>query len=221
ARFFPILLMNNFPGRIIGMLHVPALPGSPRNELATAAIVDWVLKDADALAEGGIDAFMLENFGDMPFYPGRVPAHTVAFMTLIGREVNQAFDLPLGINILRNDAVSAIAVASAISAQFIRVNIHTGARVTDQGLLEGTAHETVRYRRLLGSDVMIFADVDVKHSAPVAIRGVKTEVEEVISRGCADAVIVTGSATGQQVALEDLKTAKHAALSTPVFAGSG
>jgi membrane complex biogenesis BtpA family protein len=213
--------MKNAIGRIIGMLHVPALPGSPRNQVAFEAIVDWVLNDAEALARGGIDAFMLENFGDVPFYPGRVPAHTVAFMTLIAREVKHAFSLPLGINILRNDAESAIAVASAVSAEFVRVNVHTGARVTDQGVIEGTAHESLRYRKMLGSDVKIFADVDVKHSAPLAARGLDVEVEEILSRGCADAVIVTGAATGKQAALEDLKTAKEAAGLAPVFAGSG
>jgi hypothetical protein len=213
--------MKESAPRIIGMLHVPALPGSPQNDLSLNDIVDWVLKDADALAAGGVHALIIENFGDAPFYPRRVPPHTVAFMTAIGREVRRGFNLPLGVNILRNDAESAIAVASAMAAEFIRVNVHTGARVTDQGVIEGTAHETLRYRKLLDSDVRIFADVDVKHSAPVAARGLKVEVEELVSRGCADAVIVTGSATGQRTALDDLKTAKTGAGSAPVFAGSG
>ena len=203
------------------MLHVPALPGSPQGRLEFNAIVTWVLKDADALASGPVDALLLENFGDAPFYPRRVPPHTVAFMTAIAREVKREFRLPLGINVLRNDAESAIAIASAVSADFIRVNIHTGARVTDQGLIEGTAHETLRYRKLLGSDVKIFADVDVKHSVPVATRRLQDEVEEMISRGGADAVIVTGTATGKEAAFEDLRMAKDAASSASVFAGSG
>jgi len=213
--------MKNSIGRIIGMLHLPALPGSPRSELAFDSILETVLKDAGALAQGGVDALMLENFGDVPFYPGRVPAHTVAFMTAIGREVRRGSNLPLGINILRNDAESALAVASAVSAEFIRANVHTGARVTDQGLIEGRAHQTLRYRNLLGSKIKIFADVDVKHSAPLAARRLEVEVEEIVSRGCADAVIVTGAATGKQTALEDLKSAKKAAGAAPVFAGSG
>ncbi len=200
---------------------MPALPGSPRNELGFDQISDWVLKDAEALATGGVDALIVENFGDMPFFPQRVPAHTVAFMTVLAGEVRRGSNLPLGINILRNDAASAVAVGCAVSAEFIRVNIHTGARVTDQGLIEGTAHETLRYRKLLGSDIKIFADVDVKHSAPFAARPLQAEVEEVVSRGCADAVIVTGAATGKQAALEDLKIAKQAAGTAPVYAGSG
>jgi hypothetical protein len=207
--------------RIIGMLHVPALPGSPQNKLSLRAVLDWVLKDADVLARGGIRAFMLENFGDAPFYPARVPAHTVAYMTAIGWEIRRSFDLPLGINILRNDALSAVAVAAAVSAEFIRVNIHTGARLTDQGIIEGTAHETLRYRKYLGSPVRILADIDVKHSAPVAQRPLSQEIEEILSRGGADAIIMTGSGTGKQTAIEDLKQAKAAAGTAPVFAGSG
>ena len=125
---------------VIGMLHLPALPGSPLNELSLEAIRRHVLKDAEALATGGVDGLILENFGDVPFYPRRVPAHTVAFMTAIALEVRRAFDMPLGINVLRNDAEAAMAVAFAAGAQFIRVNIHSGARVTDQGLIEGMAH---------------------------------------------------------------------------------
>ncbi len=155
-------------GPIIAMLHVPALPGSPRNELDFDAIVDWVLRDADTLASSGVDALIVENFGDVPFYPRHVPRHTVAFMTAIGREVARGFRLPIGINVLRNDAESAIAVASAVPAEFIRVNVHTGARLTDQGLIEGMAHEALRHRKLLGSNVKIFADVNVKHSTPLA-----------------------------------------------------
>src|SRR5215470_18911127 len=169
--------MKNSIRRIIGMLHVPALPGSPQGRLEFNAIVTWVLKDADALASGPVDALLLENFGDAPFYPRRVPPHTVAFMTAIAREVKREFRLPLGINVLRNDAESALAIASAVSADFIRVNIHTGARVTDQGVIEGAAYDTLRYRRLLQSNVQIFADVDVKHSAPVVVRKLEDEVE--------------------------------------------
>jgi membrane complex biogenesis BtpA family protein len=213
--------MKSSTGRIIGLLHLPALPGSPRNRLGFNDILTWVLKDADALAGGPVHAFLLENFGDAPFYPRHVPPHTVAFMTAIAAEVQRRFDLPLGINVLRNDAEGAIAIATAASAEFIRVNVHTGARVTDQGIIEGTAHETLRYRKLLGSDVQILADIDVKHSAPVAVRPLEEEVEEVVARGGADGIIVTGSSTGKQTALADLKTAKRVAGGVPVFAGSG
>jgi membrane complex biogenesis BtpA family protein len=207
-------------GPIIGMLHIPALPGSPRNELALRSIIAWVLNDAGILADSGAAALMLENFGDVPFYPRRVPAHTVALMTAIAVEVKRACQLPLGINVLRNDAESALAVAAAVGAEFIRVNIHTGARLTDQGLIEGVAHETLRYRKLLGSEIAIFSDIQVKHSAALAERSLEEEVDEAVSRGCADAVIVTGTATGKETAVEAVKRVKRAT-SAPVYAGSG
>jgi membrane complex biogenesis BtpA family protein len=206
---------------VIGMLHIPALPGSPRNALSLDAIVEWVLADAQALVGGGIDAFMIENFGDVPFYPQQVPSHTVAFMTMLAGEVQRRFKLPFGVNVLRNDACAALAIASAIGARFIRVNIHTGARLTDQGVIQGTAHETLRYRKLLGCDVKIFADVDSKHSVPLAARKLEDEVADAVSRGCADAIVVTGSATGKPTSVEDLQVAKHAAGSAPVIAASG
>src|SRR5881396_1049984 len=112
---------------VIGMLHVPALPGSPRSTLGFNAVIDWVLTDAQELAAGGIDGLIVENFGDIPFYPRRVQPHTVAFMTALSGEVRRRFDQPLGINVLRNDAESALAIAAAVRASFIRVNIHTGA----------------------------------------------------------------------------------------------
>src|SRR5262245_36159611 len=167
---------------VIAMLHVPALPGSPANTLEFDSILDWVLDDGEKLASAGVSGLMLENFGDAPFFPMIVPPHTVAFMTAIAREIKRRFGLPLGINILRNDAQSAVAVACAAGAEFIRVNIHTGARLTDQGLIEGRAHETLRYRKLLNCGVKIFADVDVKHSAPIAERNLQDEVEEIVSR---------------------------------------
>jgi membrane complex biogenesis BtpA family protein len=205
----------------IGMLHLPALPGAPLNKLDLNTIVRCVLDDAKELTNGGVDGFLLENFGDIPFYPHQVPPHTVAFMTALGVEVKRHFRLPLGINVLRSDPESALAIAAAVSAEFIRVNVHTGARLTDQGVIQGTAHNTLRYRKLLGSDIKIFADVDVKHSAPLAGRDFKSEVEEMVSRGCADAVIVTGSATGHEASIDDLKSAKAAAGSVDVVAGSG
>jgi membrane complex biogenesis BtpA family protein len=206
---------------VIAMLHVPALPGSPQSALSFHEVLDWVLSDAEKLASAGVHGWILENFGDAPFFPRSVPPHTVAFLTAIGCELKRRFSLALGINVLRNDAVSAVAVACAVGAEFIRVNIHTGARLTDQGLIEGLAHETLRYRKMLGRDVKIFADVDVKHSAPVAARDLKDEVEELVSRGCADAVIASGTGTGKPTDLGHLKTAKQAAGPAPVFAGSG
>lgn len=186
-----------------------------------SAIREFVLDDAQALAASGVDALMLENFGDVPFYPGRVPPHTIAFLTALALEVRSRHPLPLGINVLRNDGISATAVAAAAGASFIRVNVYTGARLADQGILRGEAHQITRCRRLLGANVRIWADVAVKHSAPLAHRPIEDEVEDTIERGLADAVIVSGAATGKETSLDDLRRVKAAAGPMPVLAGSG
>ena len=207
---------------VIGMLHLPPLPGSARHAMPMPEIIAHVLRDAEALAAGGVHGLMLENFGDVPFYPGRVPAETVAGLTAAAVEVRKRFDLPLGINCLRNDGCSALAIAVAVGAQFIRVNVLCNARVTDQGLLQGIAHELLRDRARLKADgVKIMADVDVKHSAPLAPIPLEAEVEDTLRRGLADALIVSGQGTGKPTDIEHVRRVKMAAGDSPVFIGSG
>jgi membrane complex biogenesis BtpA family protein len=203
------------------MVHVPALPGAPRCSMNFEEIRRFVLADSAALAEGGVDGLIIENFGDVPFYASRVPAHTVAFLSTLAFEVKTRLLLPLGINVLRNDGMAAIAIAAAVGAEFVRVNVYTGARLADQGILHGEAHEIARYRRALGATAQIWADVAVKHSAPLGDRFLGDEVEDTVERGLADAVIVSGTSTGKPTALEDVRTVKRHAGHAAVYVGSG
>jgi len=178
--------------------------------------------DARALAAAGFDLAMIENFGDRPFFRGRVPAITVGAMTACALAARQACpNLPIGINVLRNDADAALAIAAVTGAEVIRVNVHTGARVTDQGVVEGEAAETVRMRRALGARVAIWADVDVKHSAPLARREPESEARDLVSRAMADAVLVTGEGTGQAVDLAKLAAVRAATRGVPLLVASG
>ena len=207
---------------VIGMLHLPPLPGSPRFSGNVPALRDRVFRDAQALVGGGVHSLMIENFGDVPFYPQSVPNCVVAHMTVIAAEVRKRFDVPLGINVLRNDGLSALAIAHAAGANFIRVNVLCGARVTDQGVIAGIAHDLLRLRSSLqAADIKIFADVDVKHSAPLAARPISDEVDDTIERGLADALVVSGAGTGKQTDLNKVKTVQSAARDFPVFIGSG
>lgn len=213
---------------VIGMLHLPPLPGSPRFDAsdyraALGEMNEHVMADAEALVEGGVQALMLENFGDLPFYPGRVPAHVVSHMTAIANDLLLTIDVPFGINVLRNDGRSALAIAAASGAAFIRVNVLCGARVTDQGVIEGIAHDLLRDRVQIGAtDIRIFADVDVKHSAPVGEpRPLHVEVSDTTQRGLADAIIISGDGTGAVTDLNHVRQAKEYAGDTPVFIGSG
>ncbi len=218
--------MNLFSAKskhtVIGMLHLPPLPGSPQYAGDWKKDLQKVLDDAKALTEGGVHALMMENFGDVPFFPGRVPSDVVALMTAIACDVKRASPLPLGINVLRNDGLSALSIALAAEASFIRVNVLSGARVTDQGVIQGIAHELLRSRSSLAAGhIKILADVDVKHSAPLAPRPVEDEVEDTVKRGLADAVIVSGAGTGKGVDPAKLAKIAKAALGVPVLLGSG
>lgn len=207
---------------LIGMLHLPPLPGSPRYGGDMEAVVRHVLKDAAALVKGGLRSLMMENFGDAPFYPAGVPGHVIAHMAALAVKVKERFDVSLGVNVLRNDGCAAMAVAHAAGADFIRVNILCGARLTDQGIIQGIAHDLLRLRKTLGADrVRILADVNVKHSAPLAVVPLEREVADLIHRGLADALIVTGGGTGEATSLEELKAVKRAAGKTDVYVGSG
>jgi membrane complex biogenesis BtpA family protein len=197
---------------LIGVIHLRPLPESPRFDGSLAAVIDSAASDARVLVEAGFDGIIVENFGDAPFVPGRVSPVTVASMTAASLAVRaEAKGVSLGINVLRNDAEAALAVAIASSAELIRINVHTGARVTDQGLIEGRAHETLRQRRALGAEhIRLFCDVDVKHAAPLAPRPIGEEAHDLHARGLADAVLVTGSGTGRGVALDDLEAVASA-----------
>ena len=215
---------------VVGMVHLPALPGAPRFDAdgGRAAIHAAARRDAERLDAGGVDALIVENFGDAPFYPDAVPRHVVAELTALVGTVREATDRPVGVNVLRNDGPSAVAVAAAADAAFVRVNVHVGARVADQGVLEGRAHETMRLRERLHADVRVLADVGVKHSAPMGRRDSEVGPEafgDAVDRGLADGVIVSGSATGRATDDDDLRAAvtarDEAGLDTPVFVGSG
>jgi uncharacterized protein len=206
---------------VIGMVHLGALPGSPRWAGSMEAITHDALADARALAEGGVDALIVENYGDVPFTAGRVDAATVSAMAVVITEIGRAVALPLGVNVLKTDALSALAVAAATGAHFVRVNVHVGAVVTDQGLLQSGAHDSLRYRRLLGLDIKILADVQAKHGMPLAPIPIEQEARDCVSRGLADALVVSGVATGEPTALGDLKAVRSAAPDVPLLVGSG
>jgi len=207
---------------ILGVVHLRPLPEAPGYTEPMTAILEAARTDAEALVAGGVDGLILENFGDAPFFPGRVPASTVAWMTAAALDLRRRHPVPLGVNVLRNDGVAALAVAAAANADFIRVNVLCGARLTDQGIIQGIAHDLLRERRRTGAETLrILADVDVKHSAPLAPYPLEDETRDALHRGRADGVIVSGAATGSAVAGDDLERVRRAAGRAPVFIGSG
>ncbi|HEY8447607.1 MAG TPA: BtpA/SgcQ family protein [Thermomicrobiales bacterium] len=209
--------------RVVGVVHLPPLPGSARGGPAASMrdVLAAARRDAAAYAEGGADALIVENFGDVPFVKERVGAHVVAAMTLAVAAVREETGLPVGVNVLRNDVLSAVSIAAMAGGSFVRANVYVGATVTDQGLIEGRAEEVQALIRRLGADVAVWADVDVKHAAPLAPRPLGELAEDAVERGLAGAVIVTGRATGQPAADADLRAVRAAVPHTPLYVGSG
>lgn len=207
---------------LVGMVHLPPLPGAPRAALAVDAIEAQALAEARQLAAAGFQACIVENFGDAPFHGSQVEPVTVAVMSRIVATLRREVPtLVVGVNVLRNDAFAALAVAAAAGAGFVRVNVHVGATATDQGILEGRAAETLRWRARLGFEIAIWADVHVKHGRSLAHECVADEARDAVQRGLADALIVTGRGTGWATDVDDLRTVRALELGVPVYVGSG
>lgn len=208
------------PKPLIAVIHLLPLPGAPLFDGNVQAIYDRAIAEAEVFMQAKVDGLIIENFRDLPFYPDRVPAETIAAMSTVVREVVNRVSVPVGVNVLRNDADAALSIATATGADFIRVNVHNGAVLTDQGIVQGRAHETLRKRSSLRSKVLIFADVSVKHAYPLAAADLKNLTQDLSKRSLADAVIVSGAGTGIETDLNDLKTVQENS-NLPVLIGSG
>ena len=207
---------------IIGVVHLLPLPGSPRWKGDLDLVVEHALRDAEALAGGGIDAVIFENFGDVPFFSGTVPPETIAAMAVVIESVANSVEAPFGVNVLRNDPLAALALAYTTGGEFIRANVHTGVMVTDQGIIQGRAEDTVRRRSALAAPVKLLADVLVKHAVPLGEQDIRDAAKAAVHRGLADGLIVTGSFTGEEADLSDVKAVKEVVPGgTPVLVGSG
>ena len=210
---------------VIGVVHLRPLPGSPSyGGESVENIYDFALKDTESYLKGGIDGIIVENHGDISFSkPDNIGPETVSIMSVIANKLNEKFKkLTFGINVLANDAISAIAVAKASNASFIRVNQYANAYVANEGLIEGQAAKITRYRKWLNADsVSIFADVHVKHGAHaiVADRSI-TELAKDCEFINADALIATGNRTGDGATSDEVSEIKKAT-SLPVLIGSG
>lgn len=215
---FRKLFQNEKP--VIACIHLHALPGSPSYKANFEDVLEKALWETRIFLKYGIDGLIVENFRDVPFYPDQLPSETIASLAVVTRLVKSVFLGPVGVNALRNDAAAALSAAHSAKADFIRVNVHTGAAITDQGIIEGRAHQTLRLRKNLQSNVLILADVRVKHASPLGNTSLEQEIKDNVERGLADAVIVSGIATGKSVDIEELKEAKKVT-NIPVLIGSG
>lgn len=207
---------------VVGVIHVGALPGTPRNTENVAELVKSAIREAMMYRECGVDAVYIENMHDVPYLRGEVGPEIVAAMTAIGTEVKSVAGLPVGIQILAGANVEAMAVAHAARLDFIRAEGYAYAHVADEGLIQASAATLLRYRRMIGAThVQVWADIKKKHSAHAITADVSlgTTAETVEFMG-ADSVIVTGNVTGEAPTVTDVQEAKtHCHV--PVVLGSG
>lgn len=207
--------------RLVGMVHLMPLPGSPRFGGSIDQVLTRAAEDAGVLADAGFPAVMVENFGDAPFFADTVPPETISAMTLAVDRISR-LGVPVGVNVLRNDALAAVGVAAATGARFIRVNVLTGLMYTDQGPIVGKAAEVQRKRQVLAPDLEIWADVMVKHAVAPQGLDIRQLAIDTAERGLADAVIVSGPGTGAETSVDDARLVKE---SSPermrIVAGSG
>lgn len=206
---------------LVGVVHLRATPGSPRHTGDVATLLADAARDASALARG-CDALIVENFGDVPFFAEVVPSETVATLALALDLVRRAAPgLPVGVNVLRNDARAGLGLCAATGASFVRVNVHSGAAVTDQGVVQGRAAETLRERARLCPGVALWCDVHVKHAEPLGGGSIVDAARDTRLRGLADVLIVSGAATGHAPDAERVHTVRRAVPDAPIFLGSG
>ncbi len=206
---------------LIGVVHLLPLPGAPRWGGDLKTLIKSAVADARAYEQGGAQAVFIENFGDVPFTKSGVAPETIAAMTAAGCAIRAAVKLPIGFNVLRNDARAALALCAACGGGFIRVNVHTGAMLTDQGLIEGDAYGTLRYRTRVAPLAQIFADVHVKHAVPLGDWEIEESASDTLERGLADALIVSGTGTGKVADLADVERVRRACPRAKILLGSG
>ena len=207
---------------VIGVIHVGALPGTPRATQSVSELVNTAREEAKLYRESGVDGVIIENMHDVPYLRGEVGPEIIAAMTAIAVEVKSACELPVGVQILAGANLEAMAVAHAAELDFIRAEGYAYAHVADEGLIQASAAKLLRYRRMIGATrVQVWADVKKKHAAHAITADVSLgETAETVEFMGADCVIVTGSATGKPPAIADVQEAKsHCGL--PVFLGSG
>jgi hypothetical protein len=208
---------------LIGMVHLGALPGTPRAHDPVAAIARTAADEAKLLVDAGFDAVILENMHDVPYLRRTVGPEIVSAMSIITAAVRSAVNVPLGVQVLAGANAAAIAIAHTAGAQFIRAEGFVFAAVADEGLLdEADAGPLLRFRRSIGAeDVKILADIKKKHSAHAITGDVDiAETARAAEFFGADGLVVTGIATGQAIRVDDLGSARVAS-ALPLLVGSG
>ena len=216
----PVNVFEKDAKPLIGMVHLLPLPGTPNFDGDIDAIYSRALTEARLLADAGFDGLIIENFGDEPYLIGEPTATQLALMAAVVREIRQAVTIPIGVNVQFNAWEAEIAIAYTCGAQFVRVEVFVDTVISAQGMVGPCSAQITRLRKLLGAeDVELWADVQTKYTTPLVPQSIAQSAKDAQNAG-ADALIVTGAATGQATPLEAVSEVK-AAVNLPVIVGSG
>lgn len=207
---------------LIGMLHVPALQGTPKSALSMNEIIEHVVTEAVALQKAGFHALMIENMHDIPYVKPPASPVVTAAMTAVALKVREQVSLPLGVQILCGANREALSVAIASSADFIRVEGFVYGHLGDEGYIDSCAGDLLRYRKAIGAEhIAVLTDIKKKHSAHAMTQDVSlAETAHAAEFFLSDGLIVTGVSTGEEAKISDLKEAKDGC-ALPVYIGSG
>ncbi len=204
---------------VIGMIHLRPLPGSAGYDGGgLGPVLEQAMCDGHLLDEAGVDAILIQNTGDLPATSDGGP-ETVAYMAMIGTQVAREIKTPLGVNILANGAETALAVAHAIGARFVRAKVYVGAVVGIGGIIQSNAQRVLDFRRRLGAEIEIAADVYDRTSRPLGDLPIEEAAHQARFHGRANALIITGANVDDS--LERLRRVKAAVPDAPIYCGGG
>jgi predicted TIM-barrel enzyme len=193
-------MFDSFKGKgaVIGMIHVPALPGTPFYSGPFGLLVDKVVRETEIFLKAGVDAVAIENMHDIPYLNNSAGSEIIASMAVLASKVKTIFKGPVGIQILAASNKEALSCALVSDCQFIRAEGFVFAHTADEGIIESCAGELLRHRKIIGADhIKIFTDIKKKHS-----------------------IIVTGKSTGQEADLKEIQNL-NSSIKVPLIVGSG
>lgn len=204
------------------MIHVEALPGTPKNSKSLTEIISIALREVKIFDAKGVDGIILENMHDLPYLNRKVGPEITAAMSVIAAEIRHFTNLPLGIQILAGANNESLAVAKAANLDFIRAEGFVFSHVADEGFMDGCAGELLRFRKALDCEnIAVFTDVKKKHSSHSITADLS--VAETVSAAefsLSDGIILTGKSTSLPARTEDLKQARSST-KLPILIGSG
>ncbi len=207
---------------VIGMLHLKALPGTPKYSGNTLDIFRNAISDALSLQEAGIDGYIIENMSDRPYLNRYAGPEIIALMSIISYEIKNRTNKPCGIQILAGANHEALAVAKAAGLDFIRAEGFVFAHTADEGIMESDAGKLLRYRKNIDAEnILVFTDIKKKHSSHSITADQNLEDTAIAAQYfLSDGVIITGKFTGVPADIEELSSIGDK-LNIPVIIGSG